>query len=149
MIFTLIVFLLIVVFMAFFIGKNLQNVCTLLLFKTFENIPASVLVLLSFAAGIVFCILIILIMKFKRTFSDSQSDSDDKKAAKFVQNSDSVKTEKKEKTERKLKKIKEKVKKVSKKDKKTDGISDDSTVINDGGLLKKAEEVVNVENHKN
>ena len=60
-----------------------------------------------------------------------------------------LKIEKKEKTERKLKKIKEKVKKVSKKDKKTDGISDDSTVINDGGLLKKAEEVVNVENHKN
>ena len=37
MVLTLIVFLAIVIFMAVFIGKNLQNVCSLWLFKSFEK----------------------------------------------------------------------------------------------------------------
>ena len=72
MVITLIVFLAIVVFMAVFIGKNLQNVCSLWIFKSFENVPSAVLVLIAFAAGIVFCILLIIIYKLKKSFADEE-----------------------------------------------------------------------------
>lgn len=118
MIFMLVLFLLIVVFMAFFIGKNLQNDCVLWFFKTFENIPSSVLVLIAFAAGIVFCLLIMLIFKLKKSFF--LSDSDDSTAK--IKDSTPAKSAKREKTEKKLKKVKNKSK-------------------NKGGLLQKAEEI--------
>lgn len=119
MVFTLILFLLIVVFMAFFIGKNLQNVCVLWFFKTFENIPTSVLVLIAFAAGIVFCILLMLIFKLKKSFSDSSDNSvANEKGTKLA------KIAKREKIEKKLKKDKNKNE-------------------NKGGLLQKAEEISN------
>lgn len=125
MVFTLILFLLIVVFMAFFIGKNLQNVCVLWFFKTFENIPTSVLVLIAFAAGIVFCILLMLIFKLKKSFSDSSVNSvaneKDVKLAKIA---------KRDKVEKKLKK-------------------DKSKTENKGGLLQKAEEISNSSSKEN
>lgn len=74
MVLTLIVFLAIVIFMAVFIGKNLQNVCSLWLFKSFENVPSAVLVLFAFAAGIVFCILLIIIYKLKKSFADDETE---------------------------------------------------------------------------
>lgn len=85
MVFALIVFLLIVVFLAFFIGFNLDNVCTIWLFKLFENVPVSVLVFLSFAAGIVCSLIFILIGKFRNTFKSEVTGSDEAVEAKAEQ----------------------------------------------------------------
>lgn len=65
MVATLIILLLFVIFLAFFVGKNLGNLCTFWLFKTFENIPVAVLVLIAFGAGIVCSILFVLIAKIR------------------------------------------------------------------------------------
>lgn len=96
MIFTLIVFLLVVVFMAFFIGKNLTNVCTLWLFKTYTELPVAVLVLIAFGAGIVFSLLLVMIHKFKKSLAASNVAEVEEKRPK------KEKSIKREKTERKL-----------------------------------------------
>lgn len=66
MIFALIVFLLVVIFLAFFIGKNLSNVCNFWFFNSFENVPVAVLALIAFGVGIVFCILVFVIAKIRK-----------------------------------------------------------------------------------
>lgn len=108
MVFALIVFLLIVVFLAFFIGFNLDNVCTIWLFKLFENVPVSVLVFLSFAAGIVCSLIFILIGKFRNTFKSEVTGSDEAVEAKAEQ----IKR-KKEKAEEKKQKLEKKREKQS------------------------------------
>ena len=129
MVLTLIVFLAIVIFMAVFIGKNLQNVCSLWLFKSFENVPSAVLVLFAFAAGIVFCILLIIIYKLKKSFADEEPG---KSSARIKREKQQKKSEiqekmaalKREKTEKKLKNLQSKNKNKE-----------------EGGLLQKAEEI--------
>lgn len=129
MVLTLIVFLAIVIFMAVFIGKNLQNVCSLWLFKSFENVPSAVLVLIAFAAGIVFCILLIIIYKLKKSFADEEPG---KSSAQIKREKQQKKSEiqerkaalKREKTEKKLKNLQSKNKNKE-----------------EGGLLQKAEEI--------
>ena len=64
MIAALIIILLIILFLAFFIGKNLTNVCTLWLFKTYTDKSVVVVIFIAFAAGIIFSILCYLIAKF-------------------------------------------------------------------------------------
>lgn len=109
MIATLIIFLLLIIFFAFFIGKNLSNVCTFWLFKTYTDLPVAVLVLIAFGAGIVFSLLLMMLSKFKKSLSV---------------NSVSEKEVKREKTEKKLKKL-------SKKNKKNIDNSSDDTIIAD------------------
>ena len=129
MVITLIVFLAIVIFMAVFIGKNLQNVCSLWIFKSFENVPSAVLVLIAFAAGIVFCILLIIIYKLKKSFADEEPG---KSSAQIKREKQQKKYEiqekkaalKREKTEKKLKNLQSKNKNKE-----------------EGGLLQKAEEI--------
>ena len=129
MVITLIVFLAIVIFMAVFIGKNLQNVCSLWLFKSFENVPSTVLVLFAFAAGIVFCILLIIIFKLKKSLADEPVDKSSVQLKREKQQKKEEILEKKaalkrEKTEKKLKNLQAKNKNKE-----------------DGGLLQKAEEI--------
>ena len=95
MVVTLILILLIVIFMAFFIGLNLSNVCTFWFFKTFTNLPVSVLALISFGAGIIFALLFILVAKMKAPPTDAEE-----RAARRLQ--------KKAKAEEKLRLAKEK-----------------------------------------
>ena len=73
MVVTLILILLIVIFMAFFIGMNLANVCSFWFFKTFTNLPVSVLALISFGAGIIFALLFIFVAKMKAPPSDAEA----------------------------------------------------------------------------
>lgn len=129
MVLTLIVFLAIVIFMAVFIGKNLQNVCSLWLFKSFENVPSAVLVLFAFAAGIVFCILLIIIFKLKKSLADEPVDKSSVQLKREKQQKKAEILEKKaalkrEKTEKKLKNLQAKNKNKE-----------------DGSLLQKAEEI--------
>lgn len=65
MIVLLVVILLIVIFLAFFLGNNLSNVCSFWFFHTYTNVPVLVLIFASFAAGIVFSLLIIALGKKK------------------------------------------------------------------------------------
>ena len=129
MVLTLIVFLAIVIFMAVFIGKNLQNVCSLWLFKSFEYVPSAVLVLFAFAAGIVFCILLIIIFKLKKSLADEPVDKSSVQLKREKQQKKAEILEKKaalkrEKTEKKLKNLQAKNKNKE-----------------DGSLLQKAEEI--------
>ena len=115
--------------MAVFIGKNLQNVCSLWLFKSFENVPSAVLVLFAFAAGIVFCILLIIIFKLKKSLADEPVDKSSVQLRREKQQKKEEILEKKaalkrEKTEKKLKNLQAKNKNKE-----------------DGGLLQKAEEI--------
>ena len=73
MIVTLILILLIVVFMAFFIGLNLSNVCTFWFFKTFTDLPVAVLALIAFSAGIIFALLFIFVAKMKAPPTDAEA----------------------------------------------------------------------------
>ena len=72
MIAALIVILLIILFLAFFIGKNLSNVCTLWLFKTYTDKSVVVVIFIAFAAGIIFSILCYLIAKFIRLSHENE-----------------------------------------------------------------------------
>ena len=129
MVLTLIVFLAIVIFMAVFIGKNLQNVCSLWLFKSFENVPSAVLVLFAFAAGIVFCILLIIIFKLKKSLADEPVDK----------SSVQLKREKKQKKEEILEK--KAALKREKTEKKLKNLQAKNKNKEDGSLLQKAEEI--------
>lgn len=75
MVIALIFFLLIIIFLALFVGFNLSNVCTLWLFKVFENLPVAVLVLISFAAGIVCSLLCLSITKIKRSKKNADKET--------------------------------------------------------------------------
>ena len=72
MIVSLILIVLLVVFMAFFIGMNLSNVCTFWFFKTYTNLPVSILALIAFGAGIVFALLFIFVAKMRAPASDAE-----------------------------------------------------------------------------
>ena len=107
MIVTLILILLLVIFMAFFIGMNLSNVCTFWFFKSFTDLPVAVLALIAFGAGIIFTMLFIFIAKMKAPASDAEE-----RAAR--------KLEKKAKAEEKLRLAREKqAQKEAKRSKKT------------------------------
>jgi len=82
MIFLLVLFLLVVVFLAFFIGMNLTNLCTLWLFKTYTEVPVAILVLISFGAGIVFSLLLLLISKFRSSMNNSATEAEIKRRLK-------------------------------------------------------------------
>ena len=75
--------------MACFVGFNLSHVCDFWFFKTYTNLPVSVLALIAFGAGIIFALLFILVAKMKAPPSDAEA-----RAAK--------KLEKKAKAEEKL-----------------------------------------------
>ena len=72
MIAALIIILLIILFLAFFIGKNLSNVCTLWLFKTYTDKSVVVVIFVAFAAGIIFSLLCYLIAKFIRLSHENE-----------------------------------------------------------------------------
>ena len=95
MIISLVLILLLVIFMAFFIGLNLSNACTFWFFKTYTDLPVAVLALIAFGAGIIFALLFILVAKMKAPASDAEE-----RAARRL--------EKKAKAEEKLRLAKEK-----------------------------------------
>ncbi|MCR5285409.1 MAG: LapA family protein [Treponema sp.] len=81
MIATLIILILIVIFLAFFIGLNISNACTFWFFKTYENVPVVTLAFIAFAAGVIVALLIVLITKLKLP-SSAGVEYDQKKAEK-------------------------------------------------------------------
>ena len=59
--------IIIIVIMAFFVGFNLDNKCNVNpLFKTFENVPVFITIMISFAAGIIFTLPVALSFRHKK-----------------------------------------------------------------------------------
>ena len=103
MIAALIIILLILIFLAFFIGKNLTNVCTLWLFKTYTDKSIVVVIFVAFAAGIIFSLLCYLIAKLvkashenevadAKNFALKQKKKEDKQNKKLAKKAANVKT---------------------------------------------------------
>lgn len=67
MIAALLILIVIVVFLAFLIGFNITNTCTIWFFKTYENVPVVTLVFIAFAAGVVMALLVVLFAKLKNS----------------------------------------------------------------------------------
>ena len=82
MIVALVLFIIIFIFFALFIGKNLSNVCNFWLFKSFEHLSVSVLVLVAFAMGIAFSVLIFAIFKIRQSTKVDAETAAAMKAAK-------------------------------------------------------------------
>lgn len=80
MIATLVIFLFVIVFLAFFIGKNLSNLCTFWFFKTYTDLPVAILVFIAFAAGIVFSLILISLSKVLKNKVKNEEKLDDKKS---------------------------------------------------------------------
>ena len=106
MIVTLILILLLVVFMAFFIGMNLSNLCTFWFFKTYTNLPVSVLALIAFGAGIIFALLFILIAKMKAPATDAEARAQ-KKLEKKAKAEEKLRLAKEKQAEKDAKKVKD------------------------------------------
>ena len=105
MIVTLILILLLVIFMAFFIGLNLSNVCTFWFFKTFTVLPVAVLALIAFGAGIIFTLLFILVAKMKAPASDAEVRAQ-KKLEKKAKAEEKLRLAKEKQAQKEAKKIK-------------------------------------------
>lgn len=103
MIFGLILILAIVVILAFFIGKNIGNVCSIWFFNTFENVPVATLVFIAFAAGIVFSIICIIIYKIRE--SDKEDRAEKRKKAELKKAKKQEKINKKKSLLKKAEKI--------------------------------------------
>ena len=106
MIVSLILILLLVVFMAFFIGFNLSNVCTFWFFKTYTDLPVAVLALIAFGAGIIFALLFIFVAKMKAPASDAEIRTQ-KKLEKKARAEEKLRLAKEKQAEKEAKKIKE------------------------------------------
>ena len=106
MIVSLILILLLVVFMAFFIGMNLSNVCTFWFFKTYTGLPVAVLALIAFAAGIIFTLLFILVAKMKAPPSDAEARAQ-KKLEKKAKAEEKLRLAKEKQAEKEAKKVKD------------------------------------------
>ena len=72
MVFALILILLIFIFLAFFVGKNLSNICTFWFFKTYTDLSVTVIVFIAFAAGIIFSLLCYLVAKLIRSTHENE-----------------------------------------------------------------------------
>ena len=117
MIAALIIILLIILFLAFFIGKNLTNVCTLWLFKTYTDKSVVVVIFIAFAAGIIFSLLCYLIAKFIRLSHENE-----------VADARNVGLKEKKKQEKLDKKIQKQEEKIKKKETKSSEKSSQSSV---------------------
>ena len=106
MIVSLILILLLVVFMAFFIGMNLSNVCTFWFFKTYTDLPVAVLALIAFGAGIIFALLFILVAKMKAPPSDAEERAK-KKLEKKAKAEEKLRLAKEKQAEKEAKKVKD------------------------------------------
>lgn len=106
MIVSLILILLLVVFMAFFIGMNLSNVCTFWFFKTYTDLPVAVLALIAFGAGIIFALLFILVANMKAPPSDAEERAK-KKLEKKAKAEEKLRQSKEKQAEKEAKKVKD------------------------------------------
>lgn len=106
MVVTLVLILLIVIFMAFFIGLNLNNVCTFWFFKTYTDLPVSVLALIAFGAGIIFALLFILVAKMKAPPTDAEERAA-RKLQKKAKAEEKLRLAKEKQAEKEAKKVKD------------------------------------------
>ena len=116
MVVTLIFILALVVFLAFFVGNNISNACTFWFFKTYTDLPVTILVFIAFGAGIVLSLLCVFLARLRKSdeAAATQSEKDKNKKAE----------EKAQKLAEKTARLNEKKEKKLKKAKKGEGDSD-------------------------
>jgi len=115
----LICFLLLIVFLAFFVGKNLSNVCTIWFFKTYTDISVATLVFIAFAAGIAIALLVLFFAKLRKSARQSAVENKIAAAEEEVRKS--------EKAKRKAEKVKKSLRKS--KEKEMTVVDEDATII--------------------
>lgn len=120
MVFGLILLICVIVLLAFFIGKNITNVCTIWFFHTYTDLPVYMLALVAFASGAIVAVLFFLIGKLKGSSEPKQKQSPAEKSAKD-----------------KINKKKSLLKKAEKAAKKSDNDSDATIVADTSKLGKK------------
>lgn len=121
MVVLLICFLLLIVFLAFFVGKNLSNFCTIWFFKNYTNLSVATLVFIAFASGIAVALIVLFIAKLRRSARASAVENKIAAAEEEVRKS--------EKAKRKAEKIKKSLKKNKEKD--LDVVDTDQTLVAD------------------
>ena len=131
MIAALIIILLILIFLAFFIGKNLTNVCTLWLFKTYTDKSVVVVIFIAFAAGIIFSLLCYLVAKLIRLSHENE-----------VADARNLGLKEKKKQEKIDKKVQKQEEKLKKKEPKTLEKSAQSSIESQE---KSTDKVINIE----
>lgn len=96
----LILFLIFVIFLAFFIGHNIGNACAFWLFKDYASMSVLILVFGAFACGIIFSIIVMIVGKYLKS-----------KPEPVVIKQKEEKPKKESRKERKIRKLEEKNKK--------------------------------------
>jgi len=74
----LILLIIVVVFLAFFIGKNLDFACALWPFESLGELPVSLIVLISFAAGVVFSLILVIFIKLNSSGKKKEKSEETK-----------------------------------------------------------------------
>ena len=110
MVVTLIFILALVVFLAFFVGNNISNACTFWFFKTYTDLPVTILVFIAFGAGIVLSLLCVFLARLRK----SDEESVRKSAADKVNKAEEKAKKLAEKTARLAEKKEKKLKKSKK-----------------------------------
>ena len=116
MVVTLIFILALVVFLAFFVGNNISNACTFWFFKTYTDLPVTILVFIAFGAGIVLSLLCVFLARLRKSDEAAATQSEKDKNKKTE--------EKAQKLAEKTARLNEKKEKKLKKAKKGEGDSD-------------------------
>ena len=131
MIAALIIILLVLIFLAFFVGKNLGNICTFWFFKTYTDLSVTVIVFIAFAAGIIFSLLCYLVAKLLRASHESE-----------VADARNLGLKEKKKQEKIDKKVQKQEEKLKKKEPKTLEKSAQSSIESQE---KSTDKVINIE----
>lgn len=82
----LILFLVLIIFLAIFIGNNLSYLGTFWFFHTYTDVPILVLVFFSFAAGMIFSILLFIIGKILKMKKETEEIETEKVEAENIKN---------------------------------------------------------------
>ncbi len=110
MVVSLILILALVVFLAVFIGHNISNVCTFWFFKTYTDLPVTILVFIAFASGIVLSLLCVLFYRLRKSDEEKEVQA----AKSRVQKAEEKERRLQEKNDKKEAKIAAKEAKASK-----------------------------------
>lgn len=110
MVISLIFILALVVFLAVFIGHNISNVCTFWFFKTYTDLPVTILVFIAFGSGIVLSLLCVLFARLRKSDEEKEVQA----AKTKVQKAEEKERKLQEKNDKKEAKIAAKEAKASK-----------------------------------
>lgn len=96
MVVLLVAFLAVIVCLAFLIGNNLSNLTSFWFFHTYTEVPVLMLVFISFAAGILFSILVFSYGKLKKFSQENDEKAEEQASQKAEKIKNKIKNGRKE-----------------------------------------------------